>query len=133
MIVRNLFEARRTSRRVRHGNWESIRMVLQEDQAGFSFHITTIKADTETRMWYKNHIESVYCMRGEGELEDLETGEIHPIKAGDLYLLDKHDRHLLRTFREMEFVCVFSPALTGNEVHDADGSYPLFAEKVKTI
>jgi L-ectoine synthase len=25
-------------------------------------------------------------------------------------------------------VCVFTPALTGREVHDADGAYPLLTE-----
>ena len=125
MIIRNLFEAQRTERSVRFGNWESVRLVLAEDGAGFSFHITTIHADTETAIWYKHHIESVYCIRGEGEIEDCTTGEKHPIQAGTVYLLDKHDKHILRATRELELACVFSPALTGDEVHDADGSYPL--------
>ena len=124
MIVRNLFEAQRNERSVKFGNWESVRLVLQEDNAGFSFHITTIKAGTETPIWYKHHTESVFCIRGDGEIEDLATGERHPIQAGTLYLLDRHDRHILRAHREMELACVFSPALTGHETHDADGSYP---------
>lgn len=129
MIIRNLFEAQRTDRNVTFGNWESVRLVLAEDGAGFSFHITTIKAETETPIWYKNHVESVFCIRGEGEIEDLTTGTTHPIHAGTLYLLNQNEKHILRAHREMELACVFSPALTGHETHDADGSYPLPTEK----
>lgn len=127
MIVRSVFEARRTPRCVTADNWESVRLVLEEDKAGFSFHVTTIKAGTETPIWYKNHIEAVYCIRGEGEVEIVSDGRIHPITPGTVYLLDKHDRHLLRAKREMELACVFLPALTGKETHDAEGSYPAVA------
>lgn len=44
MIVRNLEEARKTDRLVtaENGNWDSTRLVLANDNAGFSFHITRI-------------------------------------------------------------------------------------------
>lgn len=124
MIIRNLFEAQRTERSVTFGNWESVRLVLQEDGTGFSFHITTIKADTESTIWCKHHTESAYCIRGDGEIEDIDTGEKHDIKAGTLFLLNQHKQHILRVNREMELACVFSPALNGQEILDADGSYP---------
>lgn len=124
MIVRNLFEAQRSERCVKADNWESVRLVLRDDGAGFSFHITTIKAGTETPIWYKHHVEAVYCIRGEGEVEIVEDGRVFPITPGTIYLLDKHDRHLLRAKREMELACVFLPALSGMETHDADGAYP---------
>lgn len=128
MIVRQLGSARRTARRVVAENWESVRLVLRNDNAGFSFHITTIRAGSETHIWYRNHIESVYCIRGEGEVELLEDGTVYPIRPGSLYLLDRHDRHRLRAISEMELACVFTPALTGQETHDADGVYPLTAD-----
>jgi hypothetical protein len=31
----------------------------------------------------------------------------------------------MRAFTRMKLVCVFAPALTGGETHDADGSYIL--------
>ncbi|MGK0293747.1 MAG: L-ectoine synthase, partial [Porticoccaceae bacterium] len=42
MIVRNLSDANSSSRRIvsPDGNWESTRLLLKEDQMGFSFHIT---------------------------------------------------------------------------------------------
>ena len=44
MIVRTLAEANQSNRRVvsPDGNWESTRLLLKDDQMGFSFHITTI-------------------------------------------------------------------------------------------
>ncbi len=126
MIVRTLAEAESSDRRVVSENWESTRMLLKEDNMGFSFHITTIYANTETHIWYQNHLESVYCISGNGEIETLADGKIYPIKAGTLYILDKHDEHLLRGGSEdMKMACVFNPPLNGKEVHDENGVYPL--------
>jgi L-ectoine synthase len=126
MIVRTLAEAENSDRRVVTKTWESTRMLLKDDNMGFSFHITTIYANTETHIWYKNHLESVYCMSGNGEIETLADGKIYPIKAGTLYILDKNDEHLLRGGSEdMKMACVFNPPLNGKEVHDENGVYPL--------
>lgn len=74
--------------------------------------------------WYKNHLESVYCLEGEGALEDLATGRVHAVRPGTLYALDKHDRHRLRVTARMRVICTFVPPLVGGEMHDATGSYP---------
>jgi L-ectoine synthase len=97
---------------------------------GFSFHITTIYAGAELPMHYKNHLEAVYCISGEGSIEDLATGRVHEIRPGVLYALDQHDRHILRGRTEMVMACVFNPPVTGREVHDETGAYPLEAEPV---
>ena len=126
MIVRTLKDAENSDRRVVTKTWESTRMLLKEDNMGFSFHITTIYANTETHIWYQNHLESVYCMSGNGEIETLKDGKVYPIEAGTLYILDKHDEHLLRGGSEdMKMACVFNPPLNGKEVHDENGVYPL--------
>lgn len=126
MIVRTLKDAENSDRRVVTKTWESTRMLLKEDNMGFSFHITTIYANTETHIWYQNHLESVYCMSGNGEIETIKDGKIYPIEAGTLYILDKHDEHLLRGGSEdMKMACVFNPPLNGKEVHDENGVYPL--------
>jgi ectoine synthase (EC 4.2.1.108) len=127
MIVRNLAEAENTSRKIESpdGNWNSVRMLLKSDQMGFSFHVTTIYKGADFRMHYQNHLESVYCMAGSGEIENLDDGKVYPIETGTLYVLDKHDRHILRAHEEMKMACVFNPPLTGNEVHNAEGAYEL--------
>ncbi len=133
MIVRNLDEADKSNRRIvsPDGNWESTRMLLKDDNMGFSFHITTIYAGADFQMHYQNHLESVYCMSGEGEVETLADGKVYPIKQGTLYILDKHDKHILRATKEMKMACVFNPPLNGKEVHNAEGAYELEAETIE--
>ena len=127
MIVRRLNDILGTEREVHapNGNWTSRRLSLKEDEMGFSVNDTLIHAGTETYIWYKNHLEAVYCVQGKGEIEDLETGEIHPISDGTLYLLNKHDKHYLRATETMRMICVFNPPLTGREVHTKEGYYEL--------
>lgn len=133
MIVRKLHEAEQSERRIvsPDGNWESTRLLLKDDNMGFSFHITTIYAGADFQMHYQHHLESVYCVSGTGEVESLDTGEKHAISPGTIYILDKHDRHVLRAFTEMKMACVFNPALSGKEVHNSEGAYELEAEAVK--
>jgi len=132
MIVRNLSDANQTRRRIESpdGNWESTRLLLKDDKMGFSFHITTIYKGADFQMHYQNHLESVYCISGEGEVETLDDGKKHAIAPGSIYILDKHDKHTLRAFTEMKMACVFNPPLNGKEVHNAEGAYELNAETV---
>jgi len=119
---------------VKTDNWISRRLLLKKDGMGFSLHDTIIKKGTETFIWYKHHVEAVYCIAGEGEVEVLDanghkTGEIYPIKPGTLYALNGHEKHQLRaTTADMRMVCVFNPPLSGGEVHDENGVYPLLEE-----
>lgn len=132
MIVRHLSEAERSDRRIvsPDGNWESTRLLLRQDNMGFSFHITTIYAGADFRMHYQNHLESVFCIAGEGEVETLADNQVYPISPGTIYILDRHDEHILRARTEMKMACVFNPPLNGREVHNAKGAYELSAEAV---
>lgn len=124
MIVRRVDDLDGTDRETVAETWRSRRFLLADDGMGFSFHETTIGAGTETRMWYKHHLEAVYCVAGRGTIEDLATGEVHEIADGTMYALDEHDRHVLRATEEMRMICVFNPPCVGGETHDADGAYP---------
>ncbi|MCP5150757.1 MAG: ectoine synthase [Chromatiales bacterium] len=124
MIIRDLSQATHGMRRVDSDGWTSVRLLLEDDDMGFSFHITTIHAGAELEMHYKHHLESVFCISGTGSIEDLATGERHSIGPGVLYALDAHDRHVLRAEETMVMACVFNPPVTGREVHGADGAYP---------
>ncbi len=132
MIVRTLDNANQSNRKVvsPDGNWESTRLLLKDDNMGFSFHITTIYKGADFQMHYQNHLESVYCMSGRGEIENLEDGVIYPIETGTLYILDQHDKHILRATEEMKMACVFNPPLNGKEVHNKEGAYELEAETI---
>jgi len=112
-----------SEREVSGPGWTSRRLLLKKDRMGFSFHETIIPAGAELALWYKNHLEAVYCVAGNGSIVDMETGEKHEIHDGILYALDKHDRHILRATEELVMACCFNPPVTGNEVHQEDGSY----------
>ncbi len=130
MIVRTLADCEASPRRIVSEGWESTRMLLRDDNMGFSFHITTIYEGANLNLHYQNHLESVYCISGEGEVETEADGKVYPIAPGTIYILDKHDKHILRARKEMKMACVFNPPLHGKEVHDASGAYPLDAEAV---
>lgn len=127
MIVRKLENAQLQGRCINGVGWESNRLLLKSDGAGFSFHITRIFKDAELHLHYQHHIESVYCISGYGEIEDIDGKKVYAIEPGTLYVLDKNDQHVLRAFEEMQMACVFNPPLLGREVHNADGAYELEA------
>lgn len=130
MIVRDfnkIIEEDR-DRVISDARWTSVRMLLANDGMGFSFHITLLEAGSEHTFEYKNHFESVYCMKGKGSITDLGTGETHAITPGVMYALNLHDRHVLRAEEELVMACVFNPPVTGTEVHREDGSYALAEE-----
>lgn len=128
MIVRDFNIEKNTDRKVADQRWNSVRLLLAGDGMGFSFHITTIEGGSEHTFHYKNHFESVYCISGEGEIEDLATGEVHQITPGVMYALNLNDKHTLRARKELVLACCFNPPVTGDEVHRADGSYAAAAE-----
>lgn len=128
MIIRKLKEIRASDRNVKSDGWESARLLLDEDGMGFSFHLTTLRAGSELKMHYKNHLEAVMVLKGTGTIEDLGTGKTHELRPGVLYALNENDKHIVRPETDILTACVFNPPVTGSEVHDESGAYPA-AEK----
>jgi L-ectoine synthase len=129
MIVRSINDVIGTDADVHGEHWASRRFLLRRDGVPFTITETTILPGMDEVLWYRNHIEACLCLEGEATLEDLATGEKHRIMPGTLYALDRHDRHRLTAETTVRLVCVFSPALTGGETHNPDGSYPTAAEQ----
>ena len=128
MIVRDIKDIIGSPREVhaKEGQWSSRRMLLKSDNMGFSFHETIIRKGKKTNIHYKNHWEAVYFVAGNGEIEDLSTGERHKIYDGVMYALNLHDDHnLYGGTEDMRLICVFNPPIVGTENHDGDGVYPL--------
>ena len=125
MIVRTIADLKaRGTYGEKPGVWSSARYLLKDDGVGFTLTQTTVAAGNSQEMEYKNHIEANLIIEGEGELTDVRTGDKFNLAPGSMYCLDKHDRHVIRAITDMRIVCVFTPALVGDETHDADGSYP---------
>ena len=91
---------------------------------GVTLTDATLEPGLDLVFWYKNHLEAVYCIEGEGTLEDLTSGKSYSINPGTLYALDQHERHRLKVKTRMRVICTFVPPLVGGEIHDAEGSYP---------
>lgn len=125
MIVKHLNDIIGSEQDIDTKTWRSYRLLLKKDGMGFSFHHTVIKAGTETYIWYKHHVEAVYCIEGEGEIEVIDEGKTYPINKGTLYALNGHEKHYLRAKSDMHMMCVFNPPCTGREVHDEEGAYAL--------
>jgi L-ectoine synthase len=53
---------------------------------------------------------------------------VHQLRDGTLYLLNGHERHTVRAHTDLRMACVFNPPVTGREVHDDKGVYPLLTE-----
>lgn len=106
------------------GGFFSLRILLESDGMGFTMTRTTIPKG-EPQFWhYKNHLEACYCVSGYGQIEFLETGEVHSVGPDTVYVLDKHDAHKFTALSDqVVLVCVFNPPLKGREVHREDGSY----------
>jgi len=130
MIVRNVKDVIGTDLEVKTENWLSRRVLLKKDGMGFSFHETVIFPGTETHICYRNHLEAVWCIEGDGEVETIADGKKYQLGPGVVYALNENDEHYLRGGKEpLRVICVFNPPLTGQEVHDAEGVYPLATEE----
>jgi L-ectoine synthase len=133
MIVRTLTDTRNSDMNVKSDGWRSARLLLKDDGMGFSFHITTMYAGKELRMHYQNHLEAVFVLKGTGTIENLGTGEIHDLAPGVMYALNANDRHIVRPKTDILTACVFNPPVTGQEVHDKDGTYPAEADMPREV
>ena len=105
------------------GGFTSNRILLDKDNMGYTMTKTVIPVNGKQFWRYKNHLESCYCVKGRGELTNKETGETFEIKEDVTYVIDKGEAHYFEAFEEVVLICVFNPPLTGQEVHDKDGSY----------
>jgi L-ectoine synthase len=118
MIVRNLDEIIDSERDVFWGNGQSRRFLIEKDNMGYSVTDTIINAGTTSLLEYKNHMESCYCIEGDGEVKTVNDDKVYKIKPGTIYALDKNDKHYLTAHSTMRLVCVFTPPLVGNESHN---------------
>ncbi len=119
MFVVSKDDIEKTEWYVDWGNETSHRLLVEADNMGFGVCHTVVYKATESLLEYKNHLEACYCIGGSGEVEDMD-GTVYPIKPGNIYVLDKHDKHYLRASKDEDLilVSVFNPALKGTEKHD---------------
>jgi L-ectoine synthase len=114
MIVRHLDEVKT----VEWGNGLSRRFLLEADGLGYTVTDTIVWKGTKSRLEYKNHLESCYCIEGRGMVVEMDGTE-HLITPGTIYSLNEHDCHdlLASADEDLRLVCVFTPPLAGDEAH----------------
>lgn len=109
---------------VETGGATSNRFLLASDSVGHTVTRTVVEPGGGPLHWhYPNHMESCYCASGEGLLTDLKSGVVHSIKPDTLYALDQNDDHTFEVTGDVPavLICVFTPALHGDESHDTGG------------
>lgn len=118
MIVRDLS----TAKAVEWGNGVSRRFLVHDDGFGYTFADTIVYKGTSSRLQYMNHLESVYCIDGRGSVVTGD-GTRYDIEPGMMYVLDQHDAHSLSAAddTDLRVICVFTPALRGDEKHTLTG------------
>lgn len=125
MKIRKIKEIIGTPREVKGQGFTSFRLLLEHDNMGFSLHKTVIPKGEPQHWHYKNHLEACYCVKGRGEIINLETGEGFIIEPDTTYILDQHDDHTFEATEDTVLISVFNPPVTGQEVHDENGNYEL--------
>jgi L-ectoine synthase len=121
MIIRKLSEVIS----VEWGNGLSRRFLLESDGMGYSLTDTIVNKGTRSLLEYQNHLEACYCIEGRGSVVELDGTE-HIIEPGTMYALDKRDAHYLVASddEDLRLVCMFTPALQGEEHHDFSSGDP---------
>ena len=126
MIIQDKADLVGTARDAAGEGWTSLRLLIRSHGMGFSMTETQVLPGAVLELQYNNHVEACYCLSGKGRVLEVDSGIEHQIRAGVLYAPNAHERHELRCDSEepLRLICVFSPALEGDEVHGPDGSYP---------
>jgi L-ectoine synthase len=101
MIIRSVNEVTGTERDVHGEGWRSRRLLLADDGIGYSLHETTLDAGIELRFEYRNHRETVYCLEGEGSVEDVASGRRTVLRPGSMYSAGIGEPHVVRTDTQM--------------------------------
>jgi len=122
LIVRSIADNDAAGRTVDFGNGTTSRFLVAADGREFTITDAHITGGTEMMLAYQNHYEACYCVSGEGEIilgDDL----IH-LGPGMVYAPDKGEVHTMRALTDIHLVCVFSPALRGDETHRPQPGVP---------
>tara|TARA_B110000438_G_scaffold26773_1_gene25539 strand:+ start:2273 stop:2962 length:690 start_codon:yes stop_codon:yes gene_type:complete len=126
MIVRSVAEYQASGRTVglAGGQATSTRLITAQDGMGFSLAFVTLERGLSFDLWYKHHWETNVVLAGSARLSDTGRGDSWELDHDSVYLVGPTDRHRLEAHTPIEVLSVFCPAVNGDEVHDADGSYP---------
>ncbi|MBN3950373.1 MAG: ectoine synthase [Nostoc sp. NMS7] len=125
MLIKHKHELQNTSRAIQTKDWSTIRFLLEEDGVGITVTDVNIHEGSDAVYHYKHHTEVCYCLQGNATLEDLQTGQVHQVRPGTLWVSRKGERFRFVAKVHTRLISIFIPALLGTEVNDEEGSFPL--------
>ena len=125
MILRHKGDLEGTTSAVQTDDWSTVRFLLREDGAGLTVTDGRIREGSDAVYGYEHHQEVCYCLEGDATLEELDTGRVHRVGPGTLWLARRGERFRFVVREEIRLVSVFTPALVGPETNDEAGSFPL--------
>jgi L-ectoine synthase len=123
MKIIRINELTETNRQVEFTGGTSFRALVASDNMGFAMMKTVIPKGGPHHWHYQHHLEACYCIKGKGELVNLETGLRVLIVPDMVYAMDKNDDHTFEALEDTVLISVFNPPLTGSESHDENGVY----------
>src|SRR5262249_39748028 len=95
VVQTSLIEIQNTEFDVAWGNGRSRRFLLQRHGLGFSVMDTWVNRRSRSALAYEHHWESCLCIGDCGQVIDA-NGVRHRIVPGTIYILSKHDPHVLK-------------------------------------
>lgn len=99
--------------------------ITASDQVGLSYAAVRLKPGHRSEHRYKHHTTACLVLEGALEVTDIGTGTVRRLGPGGLYCAGPEDRHRLHAVDEVHMISVFNPPLTGSDVLDSEGGYPL--------
>ncbi|XP_038057129.1 uncharacterized protein LOC119728802 isoform X2 [Patiria miniata] len=125
-LVKSLSDLVGTERDISFGNGNSRRFTVKKDGFPLTITNTRVMASTSSKQEYKNQIEAAYYIAGTMTYHWQDgdggwTGEQTKVdkKNGTNYFMNMHDKHeMVASDNDCFCICVFNPALTGNEIHN---------------
>jgi len=118
MLIRHLDQISDTERDVHGPGWRSRRLIVADDGLEYSLHVTTLVEGARLQFEYEHHRETVFCLEGEGTIEDLSTDRIEGLTPGSVYSAGIGEPHVITAHTPMRLVCVFDPPIAGGEEAD---------------
>ena len=115
MLIRTLDDVLGTAHDVDWTNGTSRRLLVRDDERGYTVTDTYVRPGTSTLLRYDSHLEACYCIEGDGRIETSEAAV--DIVVGTLYAPGRGEEHRLSSTHGMRLICVFNPALNGDENH----------------
>jgi L-ectoine synthase len=104
-----------TARHVRNDTYETTRFLMQRDGLGVTITDILLAPGIAADYGYDGHVEMAYCIEGRARLSDHETGKVHEILPGTMWVAERGDRFSFVADVPTRLICVFTPPFEGGE------------------